>query len=73
MKKHHSDKNYIFWPDLARAPYSKEVVSSINKYITYVPAHLNTSKAPKFFELFSTKILRERLKGHDGGGIDTWH
>ena len=47
MNKHHSDKNYIFWPDLARDPYSKEVVSSINKYVTYVPAHLNTSKVPQ--------------------------
>jgi len=47
MKKHHSDKNYIFWPDLTRAPYSKEAVSSINKYVTYVPAHLNTSKVPQ--------------------------
>jgi len=47
MKKHHSDKNYIFWPDLARALYSKEAVSSINKYVTYVPTHLNTTKVPQ--------------------------
>ena len=47
MKKHHSDKNYIFWPDSARALYSKEAVSSINKYVTYVPTHMNTSKVPQ--------------------------
>ena len=36
-----------FWPDLARAPYSKEALASMNKYVNYVPAHLNTSKVPQ--------------------------
>ena len=77
MKKHHSDKNYIFWPNLARAPYSKEVVSSINKYVTYVPAHLKTSKVPQawliesFFGYLAQKVYERG--GHDGWGIDTWY
>jgi hypothetical protein len=76
MKKHNSYKNYIFWPDLARAPYSKEPVSSINKYATYVPTHLNTTKIPKarliesFLGYLAQKVYE---RGHDGGGIDTCH
>ena len=41
IRHHHSDNNYVFWPDLARAHYSKETVAWMNENVKYVPEHLN--------------------------------
>lgn len=47
INEHHQDKNYIFWPDLASAHYSKETVSWMNENIKFVPKHLNPPNVPQ--------------------------
>ena len=38
IHKHHGDFNYLFWPDLARAHYSKESVAWMNENVYFVDA-----------------------------------
>jgi transposase len=48
IKKHHSDGNYKFWPDLASSHYANSVVSYLNdQNIKFVPKHENPANVPE--------------------------
>jgi hypothetical protein len=47
IHKHHSDFNYIFWPDLASAHYATETREWMDEFVNYVPKHLNPPNVPK--------------------------
>ena len=65
INKHHSYWKYIFWPDLARAHYSKEAQAWLNGKVTYVAKHLNPPKVPQarpienFWIFWHKKYMRE--------------
>ena len=72
IRHHHSDNNYVFWPDLARAHYSKETVAWMNENVKYVPEHLNPPNVPqaRLIESFWGDLTQ---KVYEGEGIDTSH
>ena len=37
FREHHSDSNYIFWPDLAGCDYSKQTVAWMDENVKFVP------------------------------------
>ena len=39
--EHHTDSNYIFWPDLAGCHYSKQTVAWMDENVNFVPKRLN--------------------------------
>ena len=41
IHENHPDLNYIFWPDLAQAHYSKATVAWMDQNVNYVPKPLN--------------------------------
>ena len=41
IHKHHGNFNYLFWPDLARAHYSKESVAWMNENVYFVDETIN--------------------------------
>ena len=38
--EHHTDSNYIFWPDLAGCHYSKQTVAWMDENVNFVPKRL---------------------------------
>ena len=63
IQKHHSDFNYLFWPDLAVAHYSKETIAWMDENFYFVdkgsnPPKYSSSKTNReLLELFGTKSL----------------
>ena len=47
IHKHHGDFNYLFWPDLAGAHYSKESVTWMNQNVHYVEKQSNPPNVPQ--------------------------
>lgn len=47
IHKEHSDFNYLFWPDLASAHYSKDSVKWMDEYIEYVAKEDNPPNVPQ--------------------------
>jgi len=48
IEKHHSDGQYLFWPDLASAHYANSVISFLNeKSINFVPKVKNPPNVPE--------------------------
>ena len=47
IHKHHGDFNYLFWPDLARAHYSKESVAWMNENVYFVDETTNPPNVPQ--------------------------
>jgi hypothetical protein len=47
IHKHHGDFNYLFWPDLARAHYSKESVAWMNENVYSLPPLIRKSSGGK--------------------------
>ena len=47
IHKHHEDFNYLFWPDLARAHYSKESVAWMNENVYFVDENTNPQNVPQ--------------------------
>lgn len=48
IKTHHSEDNYVFWPDLASAHYAKTVVAWYNENnINFVPKMINPANLPE--------------------------
>ena len=47
IHKHHGDFNYLFWPDLARAHYSKESVAWMNENVYFVDENTNPPNVPQ--------------------------
>ena len=47
IKQHHSDSNYIFWPDLASAHYAKDTVVWMEENINFVPKERNPPNVPQ--------------------------
>ena len=47
IHKHHGDFNYLFWPDLARAHYSKESVAWMNENVYFVDETTNSPNVPQ--------------------------
>ena len=48
IEKHHQDGNYLFWPDLASAHYSKSVQERLNeKNVPFVPRQDNPPNVPQ--------------------------
>ena len=46
--KHHSDSQYIFWPDLASCHYAKATLECLEeRNITFVPREVNPPAVPK--------------------------
>ena len=42
IHEHHSDVNYIFWPDLESSHYANKVVSWMNENINDLSKDMNT-------------------------------
>lgn len=47
IRKHHSDLNYKFWPDLARAHYSNATVKWMSENVNFVDKRLNPPNVPQ--------------------------
>jgi hypothetical protein len=47
IHKHHPDFNYVFWPDLASAHYSKATISWMDENVNYVPKTTNPPNVPQ--------------------------
>lgn len=47
IDKHHSDLNYIFWPDLAGAHRSNATIKWLDEMVNYVPVDMNPPNVPK--------------------------
>ena len=48
IREHHSDGNYIFWPDLASSHYSEKTVSWMReKEISFLPKQVNPPNVPQ--------------------------
>lgn len=47
IHEHHSDVNYIFWPDLASSHYANKVVSWMDENINYVHKDMNPPNVPQ--------------------------
>lgn len=47
IHKHHSDLNYLFWPDLASAHYSRDSTAWMNEYVNYVAKEDNPPNVPQ--------------------------
>lgn len=48
LRSHHSDKKFVFWPDLASAHYAKTVQEYLHKKkVNYVPKSINPANVPK--------------------------
>jgi hypothetical protein len=62
IHEHHQDLNYIFWPDLANAHYSKATVKWMDQNINYVAKRLNPPNVPQarpienFWGILSQKV-----------------
>ena len=47
IHKHHGDFNYLFWPDLARAHYSKESVAWMKENLPFGSNTTNHQNVPQ--------------------------
>ena len=47
IHEHHPDFNYIFWPDLASAHYSKANVAWVEENLEFVLKDMNPPNVPK--------------------------
>jgi transposase len=48
INKHHSDSNYLFWPDLASAHYAKDTIETFDQLgIKYVHKEENPPNVPQ--------------------------
>lgn len=48
IKQHHSDGNYLFWPDLASSHYAKSVIEYLDQEnVNYVERHENPANLPE--------------------------
>ena len=46
VRKHYSNSNYIFWPDLTRCHYSKQKLTWMDENVKFVPKEINPSNFP---------------------------
>lgn len=48
INAHHSDNNYLFWPDKASSHYAKKTIELLkNEKINFVPKHKNPTNVPQ--------------------------
>ena len=53
----HSDEKYIFWPDLSRAYYSKQMQDWLNGKVLYETKHLKPPNSYKRDQLKTFKVV----------------
>jgi hypothetical protein len=68
IHKYHQDMNYIFWPDLASAHYSKATLEWMKQNVNYVAKRLNS---PNVLQARPIENFRDWLtqKVYDGGWV----
>lgn len=47
INKHHQDKKYVFWPDLASAHYANSCVNWMKKNVNFVSKEMNPPNVPQ--------------------------
>src|SRR5579883_1551442 len=72
IKKHHSDGNYIFLPDLAPAHYAIDTQNAMNRLnIKFVPKYLNPPAVPQLRPIESFWAIYKRAIYENGWSANT--
>ncbi len=72
IKKHHSDGNYIFWPDLAPAHYAIDTQNAMNRLnIKFIPKNLNPPAVPQLRPIESFWAIYKQAIYENGWSANT--